>query len=310
MLPRPSALLLLMAALACLVLAACGDDGEDEVAEIVYEASGIAGGVQVTNVFVVDPETFETRQLTDAEGYDGQPAWTPGRERIMFISDRGQERNMTDIYTMLPDGRDVQRVTSTPDQAERSPKFSPDGERIAVVVNKDSQYWLGIIAPDGSGEELIAGPYDFIEFPAWTRDGALIYFAAITDDSQSIDILSVDPQTREVRVRISTPSPDVCPHFTHDGEYMTYARSPVSPNEEPDVFRHDLDSDDTTGADDVRLTDSPGRDDYANPSPDDEQFVFLSNRDGNFDLYLMDADGANVRKLTSTPDLRENVPDW
>jgi TolB protein len=36
-------------------------------------------------------------------------------------------------------------------------------------------------------------------------------------------------------------------------------------------------------------------------SPDSKQIVFNSNRDGNFEIYLMNADGSNVRRLTNHP---------
>ena len=71
-----------------------------------------------------------------------------------------------------------------------------------------------------------------------------------------------------------------------------------------------MSSSDTTGLGDVRLTDSPGVDDYANYSSDDRELVFVTRRDGEQDLYLMDADGGNQRRLTDTPGVRENVPDW
>ena len=58
------------------------------------------------------------------------------------------------------------------------------------------------------------------------------------------------------------------------------------------------------------LTENEARDDYANPSPDDARYVFVSNRDGDFELYVMDRDGANIRRITDTPGVRENVPDW
>ena len=38
--------------------------------------------------------------------------------------------------------------------------------------------------------------------------------------------------------------------------------------------------------------------------------VFVSDREGNAELFLMDRDGSNQRRLTNTPDARENVPDW
>lgn len=52
-----------------------------------------------------------------------------------------------------------------------------------------------------------------------------------------------------------------------------------------------------------RLTDSKGYDAEGAYSPDGKFIVFCSNRDGeeNLELYIMDADGKNVRKLTNAP---------
>jgi TolB protein len=50
-----------------------------------------------------------------------------------------------------------------------------------------------------------------------------------------------------------------------------------------------------------RLTDAQGYDAEGSYSPDGKQIVFCSNRDGNLELYIMDADGKNVRQLTHTP---------
>jgi len=52
-----------------------------------------------------------------------------------------------------------------------------------------------------------------------------------------------------------------------------------------------------------RLTDSKGYDAEGSYSADGKQIVFCSNRsdDKNLELYIMDADGKNVRKLTNAP---------
>ena len=39
------------------------------------------------------------------------------------------------------------------------------------------------------------------------------------------------------------------------------------------------------------------------------QIVFTSNRDGDWDIYVMDADGGNVRQLTDHP-ASDGSPDW
>lgn len=44
-------------------------------------------------------------------------------------------------------------------------------------------------------------------------------------------------------------------------------------------------------------------------SPDGRQLAFTSNRHGNPELYVMDADGANVRRLTNHPGI-DTTPTW
>jgi dipeptidyl aminopeptidase/acylaminoacyl peptidase len=55
------------------------------------------------------------------------------------------------------------------------------------------------------------------------------------------------------------------------------------------------------GGDPVRLTDNDAYDAEATLCPVDGSIVFTSTRDGDLDLYRMDPDGSNVRRLTDTP---------
>ena len=57
-----------------------------------------------------------------------------------------------------------------------------------------------------------------------------------------------------------------------------------------------------------RLTDAKGYDAEGAYSPDGKQIVFCSNRDGNLELYIMDADGKNTRKLTNAPNCYNGGP--
>jgi len=60
-----------------------------------------------------------------------------------------------------------------------------------------------------------------------------------------------------------------------------------------DIFTRDL----ATG-EVHRLTDTPGYDAEATISPDGETIIFTSLRDGDLNLWAMDADGSNPRQLT------------
>jgi Tol biopolymer transport system component len=65
-----------------------------------------------------------------------------------------------------------------------------------------------------------------------------------------------------------------------------------------EIFESDL-----SGAKLKRLTDSKGYDAEGSYSADGKSIVFCSNRSGekNLELYIMDADGKNVRQLTKAP---------
>ena len=58
-----------------------------------------------------------------------------------------------------------------------------------------------------------------------------------------------------------------------------------------------------------RLTESPGLDMRPVWSPDGKQIAFTSNRDGNYEIYAMNADGSNVRRITDH-DERDDYPAW
>jgi Tol biopolymer transport system component len=52
------------------------------------------------------------------------------------------------------------------------------------------------------------------------------------------------------------------------------------------------------GNDQTRLTDNVADDISPTWSPDGKQIAFTSGRDGNYEIYLMNADGSNQLRLT------------
>jgi TolB protein len=59
----------------------------------------------------------------------------------------------------------------------------------------------------------------------------------------------------------------------------------------------------------VRLTDNPALDSMPAWSPDGYYIAFLSERDGNAEVYLMRADGSEERNLTNNPGF-DGMADW
>jgi TolB protein len=109
-------------------------------------------------LFVLDLGTLSVRQLTDSPGHDGWPAWSPDGSTIAFTSVRddcsfaaaaadcwrsGDIGEHFDIWTIHPDGSDLQRVTS---EFGQFVAWSPDGRYLLI-----SGAALYVVRPDGTG---------------------------------------------------------------------------------------------------------------------------------------------------------------
>jgi len=62
---------------------------------------------------------------------------------------------------------------------------------------------------------------------------------------------------------------------------------------------------DADGSNPINLTNDPDTDGLPLWSPDGTKIAFLSNRDGNVEIYIMDADGSNQVNLTN-----DSADDW
>ena len=62
------------------------------------------------------------------------------------------------------------------------------------------------------------------------------------------------------------------------------------------------------GGEPIQLTSNLARD--ANPvfSPDGRSIAFETNRDGDYEIYVMESDGSNQRNLTNFPSGNDQVP--
>jgi TolB protein len=103
-------------------------------------------------------------------------------------------------------------------------------------------------------------------------------------------------------------STDARPHFIYASTHLGGAECPMPPDRSAgyvwpiyptyEIFSAEVGPDGTKL---TRLTDHDGYDAEGAISPDGSRIVFTSLREGDLDLYAMNADGSNVKRLTDEP---------
>ena len=140
------------------------------------------------HLFVVDAQTGETRQLTQGEGDDRLPTWSPDGRSIAFVSDRLVDRDITwysEAYVVPFEGGEAQQWSQGL-YSVGAAAWSPDGSKLAVLGTDDVeigdpwQAWLFAIGPGQAPHRLTDGSYTPV-LPApqlrWTDDGRIVFLA-------------------------------------------------------------------------------------------------------------------------------------
>jgi dipeptidyl aminopeptidase/acylaminoacyl peptidase len=105
------------------------------------------GGVQVVRqLWVMDLETGDTRQLLLGKSQDIHPDWSPSGEQMAFASDRSGQ---FEIWIVNADGSGLHQVTSG-EGAKTWPAWSPDGKSIMFTLANEGRMDLWIIDADGT----------------------------------------------------------------------------------------------------------------------------------------------------------------
>jgi Tol biopolymer transport system component len=156
----------------------------------------------------------------------------------------------------------------------------------------------------GSDQRNVSGAPALDDSPVWAPDGRQIAFLSRRDGKQEIYVVNSDGSG--LRNLTRSPEHEFAPAWSPDGRKIAFTRS-------RDYFRRGnvaLYVINADGSGERRLTQTRGRHD-GNPvwsypgsavwSPDGRLLAFAAKRDGNFDVYVLNADGSGLRNLTHNP---------
>jgi acylaminoacyl-peptidase len=247
------------------------------------------------------------------------PRISPDGRRVMYLdewNDRATDAVCANLVLVTIDGKQSRRLTDGP-WRDRSPRWSPDGSRIAWISGRGG---IHVMAVDSAQESVIDGAPLAI---AWSADGQSIAFTARTAAAAPAwatpDILPwlAPPSHRRTALftaslsgskprAVSGPDFDAAgaPVWMHDGKSILIASSDGA------IYQIRLDGGSARG-----LTNGTDRCEDPLPSPDGSKIAWIS-ADSALRSYsvrtlnVMNADGRREKRLAGTLDRDPVDPHW
>ena len=143
--------------------------------------------------------------------------------KILFCSDMGGN---FDIYTINPDGTNLEQITNTP-WDEYTSDWSPDGTRIVYQSTEGSNpelqqyvYNIYIINKDGTGKTQLTFEEPYNGIPSWSPNRDKILFVSTRDGNNEIYVMNIDG-TNQTRLTDSL-SIEVARSWSPDGSKIAF----------------------------------------------------------------------------------------
>ena len=239
-----------------------------------------------SELFVMDADGSNVRQLTDNDIYDGGASWSPDGTQILF--QRGspfeyeEAYEDSELFVMDADGSNVRQLTDN-DIYDGGASWSPDGTQIlfrTAPTEFEGDYGGAgtyIIEANGSVTNYTHFGWNY----SWSPDGSqILYSSPIYLDEFGVFVENIDGSSWQLLMAVEEAR--VVPlGWSPDGSRVLIV-SNIDGDEELFVVNID-------GSDLRQLTDNDSYDGDASWSPDGSRILFRSYRDGDSEIFVMDA---------------------
>jgi Tol biopolymer transport system component len=243
----------------------------------------------------------------------------PEDDQVAFMSNRALQ---WDIY-LLDVRRGVIVMLTSNQHNHRYPRWSPDGTRLAYHARPartaSSPYHLYVMESVAFAQDShrlhvppeTAHNYDQA-MVTWSPDGQQIIFQERPARGGNFSLYLSDSHSRDPRLILEGKDGHlVHPAWSPDGNRLAFvlARQDIFV-----VYTLEIDENLTDpGVNTQRMqpvTTPPHQSLFPAWSPDGQRIAFLRIHNGVEDVFVMDADGGNVRNLTNSPTSNDWHPAW
>ncbi len=256
-------------------------------------------------IYIMDADGKNQINLSNNPANDDCPAWSPDGTKIVFVTDRDGNN---EIYTMDADGSGQTNISNN-SANDSNPSWSPDGTKIAFQTNRDGNDEIYTMnATDGSGLSNLTNDSGPDMEPFWSPDGTQIayvtYRGALYRD---IWVMNSDGSGQVNRSNYGDT--EFNPAWSPNNLKIAHVRMTLY-NYEIYVMNASDGSAKTnltnTGS---GISTDPGE---FKPSwsPDSLFIVFFTNRDGNNQIYTMNASDGSSQTNISNNSASNTNPSW
>ena len=276
--------ILLLALLVALAVTACGSSSGNLIAFV----STVDGDEEISSR---DVESGAATPLTDNQGRDFGPRWSPDGKSIVYMSDQAGdlEVNLVDW-----EGKALTRLTHSVGD-ERSPLWSPDGNRLAFVSQRGDNPEVYLMNSEGGDLTRVTTNSAEDRLGDWSPNGEWLVFFRDPDDAEKGLWLRNPDGVNLVHL---TDGQDSDPAWSANGREIAFVRTEEG-NSDIWVARKPKNGTWQDQPEVEQLT-SHQEDDLSPVwSPDGKTIAFVSFQDGNAEIYSMPSDGSKQRRLTS-----------
>jgi WD40 repeat protein len=306
----------------------CGVEGEpiqevdakggltSDIGFVVTCAAADPAGPGREIAFVTEREPFDGNALSriyimndDGTGLRPKPgqqdgfifalSWLPDGLTLSFLSQPDEVDIGSEILTLDPATEVVQTIIFT--RGSDRPTWSPDGLMMAFVDNLafDDGGSDQVFVADLNGENQHQLSSDAVNHtsPAWSPEGTrLAYVADESGEEFTKGIVVLDiVGTAEVPLVTGIQGSLDDLTWSPDGSKLAFSAD----NEfSPPAHIYTVD---VQGGVPVQITHGRYSNEMPTWSPDGRRIAFASTRDGNWEIYVMNADGSEQTRLTNNP---------
>lgn len=260
-----------------------------------------------SKLWVVNVESGMKRLLTDRDAM--QPTWSPHGARVAFWF-MPPSVGRSDIATIPSRGGEVVVVTKEA-STNWNPVWSPDGKFLYFASDRSGSmsFWRVPIDEETgkvTGEpETVVTPSKFNRHLSFSRDGKRMIYVQ-TDERSNIQAVEFESDAgKPVGEPFWITRGDhqmARPELSFDGKLFVMR---VLRRTQDDIVVVNRD-----GSNWRDLTNDRFFDRYPRWSPDGSKIAFVSDRGGGYEIWLMNADGTNLRQATFGSTASSSLPVW